>query len=330
MPQSFRTEIKLSPSKIKLNYHSRILFTGSCFTENIGLKMQDLKFNTLVNPFGILYNPLSINNMLQMLLAEKQFSKKDIHHFNEQWLSFAHHGKFSHPDPTIFLKKLNTSTQAASGFLKKADVLIITLGTAFVYFLKETGQVAANCHKMPQKHFNRKRLSVAEITTALQPTIEALLVQNPNLHILFTVSPIRHWKDGAIDNQLSKATLIVAIHELVSKFEPLSYFPAYELLMDDLRDYRFYEADMLHPNDTAINYIWEQFLGVYMEASAKEKMKTVAKILAAVQHRPRNSKSEAHQRFIRQQLLHIKQVSTQFPFISFSTESAYFEQQLTT
>lgn len=323
---SFRTEIKLPPSLQKIIYSNKCLFIGSCFTENIGNQMQRLKFSSMVNPFGILYNPLSINTCLQRLLSEKPYTSEELYYFNEQWLSWNHHGRFSHSDQNSCLQNINHQLQKASNFLKQADFLWLTLGTAFVYEWKESGKVVANCHKIPQKQFKHYLIEVEDIVVALYPTLQQIQATNPKLQIVFTLSPIRHWKNGAIDNQLSKATLLVAIHQLKENLEKVSYFPAYEIMMDDLRDYRFYESDMLHPNSTAIDYIWEKFQEVYFDQKTVKLKERIEKILNAKNHRPRNPKSEAHQRFLQQQLKQIEVLQNEYSFLDFEKEKRYFEQ----
>ncbi len=326
----FRTQIQIPPSLQKISYHSKCLLTGSCFTENMGSYLQKLKFPSKVNPFGILYNPMSIGSSLQRLLTQKPFIENELHFHNEQWHSFAHHGKFSHSDKEVCLKRINQELEEASDFLQKADFLFLTLGTAFVYEWKESRQIVANCHKIPQKQFHYYKVSVEQIVETLTPLLEGIQAVNPKLQIVFTLSPIRHWKNGAVDNQLSKATLLVAIHELREKLENIHYFPAYELMMDDLRDYRFYESDMLHPNSTAIDYIWQQFRSVYFDGLTEKTMARVQKISNAQNHRPRNPTSAAHQRFLRQRLEQIGDLETMFPFLDFTEERAFFASHLLT
>ncbi len=320
----FRTEINISPSLQKITYNNKSLFIGSCFTENIGNQMQKLKFPSMVNPFGILYNPLSINTCLQRLIAAKPYNSDELHHFNEQWHSWAHHGHFSHKNQNTCLQNINQELKTASIFLKQADFLLLTLGTAFVYQWKESGEIVANCHKIPQKQFDHYRISVKDIVEVLSPTLKQIQQLNPKLQIIFTLSPIRHWKNGAIDNQLSKATLLVAIHELKAKLKKVNYFPAYEIMMDDLRDYRFYESDMLHPTSTAIDYIWGKFQEAYFDQQTGKLKERIEKILNAKNHRPRNPNSEAHQRFLQQQLKYIEGLENEYPLLDFEEEKGFF------
>jgi len=325
---NFRTEINIPPAFQKITHRSKCLFIGSCFTENIGHQMQKLKFTSMVNPFGILYNPMSINTCLQRLITAKPFISKELHHFNEQWHSWEHHGRFSDTDPNQCLQNIHQELNAASVFLKEADYLLLTLGTAFVYQWKESGQIVANCHKIPQKQFDHYRVSVNDIVGTLLPTLQQIQSINPKLQIIFTLSPIRHWKNGAVDNQISKASLLVAIHELSLQLKNVHYFPAYEIMMDDLRDYRFYESDMLHPTSMAIDYIWEKFQGVYFGEDTKRLMLQVEKVLNAKNHRPRNPKSEAHQKFLQKQLKQIEALEKEYSFLDFEAEKEYFREAM--
>lgn len=328
MPLTFRTTISLPQSPNPINYQTPLLLMGSCFAENIGQRLQQLKFPLQINPFGILYNPLSINQALQQLLHKKAFTPSDLHYHHEQWLSLAHHGRFAHSDQSLCLSQINLSLKQGAAQLKKAKWLILTFGTAFVYTWKETGKVVANCHKMPASNFNRKKIKESEMVRSLLPTLQAIKQINPNLQVLCTLSPIRHWKDGAVENQWSKATLLVAIHELIQTESYIHYFPAYEIMMDDLRDYRFYAEDLLHPNATAIQYIWEQFQESYLyEEETQTLLQKIQKMNQARQHRPRNPNSEAHQRFLQKQGQMVQQLQHQYPSLDFSKELRYFSSK---
>ena len=325
----FRTEINIPISENKFDYQSNLFFIGSCFTENIGGQMKESKFPVSVNPFGILYNPLSIAQALDFILSEdfNGFSEEDLHYHNEQWFSFYHHSKFNHTDKVSCLNGINQSFDFSKQLFYQVKFLFITFGTAYVYRLQSNNQVVANCHKLPHKEFRRTRLSVDAIVNTYDRLIQLLYKVKPDIKIVFTVSPIRHWKDGAIDNQLGKATLLVAIHRLKEKYPAIiDYFPAYEIMMDDLRDYRFYEQDMLHPNQTAIDYIWQGFKETYMDDKGENLMKQIAGINAAVNHRPFNPQSAAHLRFIKQTLDRIEHLEQQFPFLDFGEEKRKLNQ----
>jgi hypothetical protein len=326
MAIKFRTNLVLSPTNPSISYNKAMLLLGSCFTENIGKHLAHLKFNTCINPFGILYNPLSINEALQCLIKNKQFVGTDLLQHHDQWFSFAHHGRFSSANKTDCLTHINQSLAVGAQSLRTTDVLIITLGTAWVYRLQSNNRVVANCHKLPAKHFKRERLSSLDWTTALGESLAQIKQLNPKLQVIFTLSPIRHWKDGAVENQLSKALLLVGIHELCKQHTYLNYFPAYEIMMDDLRDYRFYAEDLLHPNATAITYIWEQFKIAHLHASTKPLIAAIQKINSAYQHRPIQANSMAHQQFKQQQIQKIQQLQAQYSHLSldFAEEMRFF------
>ncbi len=323
--KNFRTIIQPEQSKNKISYQTPTLFLGSCFTENIGNKLKDLKFPAQVNPFGVLYNPVSVRNGLEILIDKKTFSESDLDFFNEQWYSFYHDSEFSDPDKQKSLNKINTAIKLAANQLRKSEYLVITFGTAWIYKYLKTGNVVSNCHKIPSKEFERLKLDVEDIFVEWANLINRLNELNPKLKIIFTVSPIRHWKDGAVQNQLSKSTLILAIHQLKNKFENVEYFPAYEIMMDDLRDYRFYADDMLHPSKQAIEYIWEQFSKTYFEKDTNEIIEDVSKVLLAKNHRPLNPNTENHRRFRERQVKFIDDLSAKYPFINLETESRFFK-----
>ncbi len=329
---SFRTIIEIPKAPKPINYEHKLLMLGSCFTENIGRLLQNAKFDVQINPYGILYNPLSISNSLNRLLAQELFTQKDLYYYEKEglWLSFAHHGRFSRPNATECLAAINKEFTSACRQLQQANYLVLTLGTAFVYKQQKNKELVANCHKMPASYFTHSRLLVPEIVAHLGSTIEAIQEVNPTIQILFTLSPIRHWKNGAVDNQVSKASLLVAIHELCSQFNNTNYFPAYEIMMDDLRDYRFYEKDMLHPSSTAIAYIWQQFQNTWIDEATHSLQKQIAKIQQAMQHRPRQPKREQYLQFLQQQLLQVTQLQTQYPHLNLKEEKIFFEEKLKT
>lgn len=325
--KTYRTIVQTEPSQHKINYHTPVLFMGSCFTENIGDKMKELKFPALVNPFGVLYNPVSVRNALEILIDQKEFTESDLNLFNDLWYSFYHDSEFSDPDMQQCLNKINSSTQIASKQIRNANYLIITFGTAWVYKFLKTGQLVSNCHKIPAKEFERSKLQTEAIFIEWSNLINRLNQLNKNLKIIFTVSPVRHWKDGAIQNQLSKSTLILAIHQLVSRFENISYFPSYEIMMDDLRDYRFYADDMLHPSKVAIDYIWDIFGNTYFEKETEEIIQQVEKIIRAKNHRPLNKDTSAHNKFIKSQIQLIKDLNKKYSFLDLKDELDYFNSQ---
>ncbi len=315
--KEFRTNIKPELSKNKISYHTPILFMGSCFTENIGNKMVDLKFPVLVNPFGVLYNPVSVRQSLEIILDKRNFEESDLGFFNNQWFSFYHDTEFSDSDKQQCLDNINSHLKIARQHLKSADYLIVTFGTAWVYQYIKTEKIVSNCHKIPAKEFKRFKLGVEDIFVQWAKLLNRLEDFNPGLKIIFTVSPVRHWKDGAIQNQLSKSTLILAIHQLIKVFDHIEYFPAYEIMMDDLRDYRFYADDMLHASKVAIDYIWKQFSETYFEKETSSIINEVNKIIRAENHNPLNSDSENHKRFLENLLMQKEILNSKYPFIKF-------------
>lgn len=273
------------------------MLVGSCFSENIGDILTQLQFNTLVNPYGILYNPYSIETMFKEIHEEKEYKADDLVYYNDKWLSFNHHGVFSDFDISQSLIKINSSIIESYDFLCNADYVFVTLGTSIVYFNVDNDFPVGNCHKFPSEQFYQRRLSVEETVASLQRIIKYIRDLNEDTKIIFTVSPIRHWKNGAIENQRSKSTLIIAVDEICSSQENTYYFPAYEIMMDDLRDYRFYKEDMLHPNNVAINYIWNKFKENYIDISAYELMKEIEKLNKALQHKIDNTEGVEYMKF---------------------------------
>ncbi|WP_282050695.1 GSCFA domain-containing protein [Maribacter aquivivus] len=291
------TKIPLSKSKNPIDYSSQLLLLGSCFSENIGAKLEYYKFQGLQNPFGILFHPLAIEKLIQKSVHQELITEKDVFNENEQWHSFDAHSCLSNPSKEKIITDINAAVENTSAQLKKASHIIITLGTAWVYRNTSSNQVVANCHKVPQSNFTKELLSVDEVEKSLNRTIALVHSINPAVQFIFTVSPVRHLKDGFVENQLSKAHLISAIHKVLGG-NKISYFPSYELMMDELRDYRFYAKDMIHPNELAIDYIWEKFVEVWISQSAYITMEKVQKIQTGLLHRPFNEKSEQHQKFL--------------------------------
>ena len=325
----FRTEVEIPDYKWKISYQSAALFMGSCFTENVGQKMADLKYPVDINPFGILYNPVSVANGIQLLLHPENFQQNDLIEHKGLWHSFYHHGRFSSVDSNEALQQINDRLQFSSAFLKEAEFLLITFGTAWVYRYLKSGKIVSNCHKIPAKEFARERLSVTEIVEQYTSLLEGLFRINPKIKILFTVSPIRHWKDGAIENQRSKAILLLAVDELVKLFEEQCvYFPSYEIVMDELRDYRFYAADMLHLNEVAVDFIWERFQDKLIEPESRKRSKDVKKIVDAARHRPLNKNTLEFRKFVEATLNLIYKMEKEYPYLNLKLEKEYFIRHL--
>ncbi|UPS91934.1 GSCFA domain-containing protein [Bizionia sp. M204] len=320
---NLQTKIPLKPqTHNQIDYHANVLLLGSCFVENIGQKLDYFKFRNLQNPFGILFHPLAIQNLISNAVTKKVYKEEDVFFHNEQWHSFEAHSVLSNTSKTALLDELNAQIQFTRNQIESASHIIITLGTAWVYRDIESTTVVANCHKVPQKKFSKELLSVTDILKSLQVFVQHIKSVNQSANIIFTVSPIRHLKDGFIENTQSKAHLLTAIHALLNeKASPnkgqLYYFPSYEIMMDELRDYRFYADDMVHPSQTAIHYIWNAFKTVWVSESASKTMGAIDEIQRGLQHKPFNPNSEAHQLFLKKLSEKKEKLEAGFPFMSF-------------
>lgn len=323
----FRTKIEILRPDLQISHKDRILMMGSCFIENIGKLLFENKFNVNLNPFGILYNPQSISQALRILIDRKEFTEEDIFEYNGLYHSFWHHGSFSDKEMDKCLMKINAGINKSAEDIRRADVLFITYGTAYVFYSEEHNMVVGNCHKLPASKFKRYRLTVEDIVTEWRQLIEELKSINPTLQILFTVSPIRHMKDGAHDNQLSKSTLLLAIDQVVQSYEGLYYFPSYEIVLDELRDYRFYNEDMIHPNPVSIKYIWRRFLETYIDDEAHPIIGEWQKLYKALHHRSINVESEEYKLFLRQTLLKLKAFNDKYPYICCADEISELENR---
>jgi hypothetical protein len=282
----FRTEIQIPPAECRIAFQDRILMLGSCFAESLSERMVQAGFTVDANPFGIQYNPLSMAGGLQDLIDRKVYTEADLHLHEGVYHSFSHHSRFSGRDRVAVLEKMNTALNGSADFLRQAQWLMLTFGTATVYRRLATGAVVSNCHKLPAGEFDEQRLTVEQITASWNELIRAISRCNPGLNILFTVSPIRHWKNGANVNQLNKAVLLLAVNELIQSHRQCAYFPAYEIVLDDLRDYRFYADDLIHPNTQAVDYIWEKLGDAYFDLSTREQIREHEKQVKRLRHRP--------------------------------------------
>jgi hypothetical protein len=293
-PMKLITEVTLPDYPFSLDHRSPVLMMGSCFTENVGRLLERYLFPVNINPFGVTYNPLSVKRGLEALMHKEAYAAEDLDHFNDLWFSFDHYTGFSAPDQEKTLQNINRSFEVAKKALQEASTLILTWGTSWVYRYKKSGEVVCNCHKIPANQFTRTRLNPEEIISAYETLLPELFEFNPKLKILHTVSPVRHWKDGAHGNQLSKAALLLAGEELGKKFsQQFYYFPSYEIVMDELRDYRFYTEDMLHASDQTSWYIWEKFQRVLIHESSQEIISELEPLLKMLEHRPLNDEGEA-------------------------------------
>lgn len=325
----FRAEFTPKPFPIKIRHTDQLLLVGSCFTEQIGKKLAAHKFNTLENPNGILFNPMSISKTISSYAAGKLYSEEELFFYNELWASREHHTQFSDMKKEAVLQKINDSQRRANEFIKNADWLLLTLGSAFVYEWKdraagdEYSNVAANCHKIPTDQFNRRLTAPQEIIAVLQKMIASVRAVNADAKFIFTVSPVRHLREGFIENNRSKAALIQAVHALTNDRD-IFYFPAYELVIDDLRDYRFFAEDMAHPNYAATNYVWEKLVPAVIDEASQLLMKEINEINAAIAHKPFNPASEAHKKFMETHLKKTRSLKERFSYLNLDAESAFF------
>ena len=326
----FHYEFAIKKLQPPITHHHSMMMIGSCFTENMGSLLKAAKFNIMENPNGILFNPISVTEAVQQYISNKIFSKEDLFSLNETWHSWKHHSKFSGITAEEAVQKINLSTFKANDFLKKADYLFITLGSAWVYELTNNAEgatnigVVANNHKAPANWFTKRLLSVNESKAALENMLVALKLFNPHLTIIFTISPVRHLREGVIENNRSKAILIQAVHEIVEQSEQHYYFPSYELMIDDLRDYRFYAEDLVHPNYHATQYIWGKFVEVCISENTQQLLKSVQEISIAYQHKPFNPSTAAHQKFLMKYATLVQQLNEKNPELDLQTELNYF------
>lgn len=313
---NFSTHIPLQKARSPIDYHAKVLSIGSCFSENIHQKLQYAKFSSRCNPLGILFHSNAIETLLTHAVNKKVYTENEVFFHQERWHCFDAHSIASNPDKKKLLQYLNNAIQETHQAIKEATHLNITLGTAWVYRHIATDAIVANCHKVPQKHFVKELRTVTEISESLDAIIAMVRSINPTIQFLFTLSPVRHIKDGFVENARSKAHLLTAIHQVVNTTN-VSYFPSYEILMDELRDYRFYASDMVHPNETAIAYIWERFLDTWISEKAKDTLQDVEKIQRGLAHKPFHQDSEAHQKFVKTLDGQLQKLQEQFPNITF-------------
>ncbi|PBJ06766.1 GSCFA domain-containing protein [Flavobacterium sp. ACN6] len=316
----FRTQIPISKSNFPIEYNSKILSVGSCFAENMAAKFDYFKFQNETNPFGIIFNPVSIEKLFKRVCEQDFFQEKDVFFHNECWHSFEVHSDLSNSDRQELLETLNKAITETYKQLKEATHIIITLGTSWIYRNIESEEIAANCHKVPQKQFSKELLSVDVIQKSIQNTIDLIQALNSNINFIFTISPVRHIKDGFVENQLSKSHLFTALHFVLNTEHVkrnTEYFPSYEIMMDELRDYRFYNEDMLHPNPIAIDYIWKLFSENYISQESFLTMQEVDEIQKSLRHRSFNPESEQHKKFLAKLELKINLLRKKLPHISF-------------
>jgi hypothetical protein len=321
----FRTELNIDPSLIKIGHYDPILTLGSCFSDSMGARLASNKFEVKYNPFGTVYNPISIFKLLQYSLSNEMPNESSYLENDGLFANYDFHSSFSALNKSSIKKQIEEQIESTNTFLKSAKWLILTLGTAYVYKRKDTKEIVSNCHKIPGKNFTKRLLTQKQILEAFDQLWKQLATLNPGLKILLTVSPVRHIKDTLALNSVSKSTLRLTSDTLANQYEHVSYFPSYELMMDDLRDYRFYKADMIHPTEEAEDYIWEKFASAYFGKSTLDFLSEWSKIRAAIQHRPFNTTSEKHQAFIKSTIQKIKSLDNK---LDFSEELKVLEGQL--
>ncbi len=317
-----KLQLTFAPEKLlpPIEHEHKLFLAGSCFTESIGERLAALKFDVMQNPNGIIYDPLSVTNSIISYIDRRQYAVSDLAEVNGLWHSWQHHGSFSAPSAEDVLKKVNDSQIKAHIFLQQAHWCFITLGSAFSYQLIESGDSVANCHKVPASKFTKRLLTIEEIKSSLDTCIHRLFHFNPRLRIIFTVSPVRYIRDGLIENNLSKARLIEVVQHLVSKFEGIHYFAAYEIVNDVLRDYRFFKEDLVHPSPQAIDYIFEEFSAAAFSDGAKALISEIARLNSALQHRVLHPGTAAHQLFIEKIKSDIISLEHRFPNLDFTRE----------
>ena len=307
---NLQTYIRIQPLEQTIRYGDGLLFLGSCFADEVGMICKGLGFNALVNPFGVLYNPVSVANAIHRMANGRPFMSNEVIRVGEEfYCAFSHNTAFWRPTEALFLEEANQSLAVAHAHFEKSKWIVVSLGTAWVYRYRETLEVVANCHKKPSSLFDRLRLTVPTMVTVLSDFVKA----NADKQFVFTVSPLRHLKDGLHESQLSKAALLLAVDEICQRFANAHYFPAYEIVMDELRDYRFYKEDMVHPTEQAVRHIWERFVDFAIDAKEKPAMKAASELKQMLHHRPLFPESEECKKFESLKERTAKSLSEQFP-----------------
>jgi hypothetical protein len=326
--EHFRSLLPKLDYPFRLTYADHFLGIGSCFVEQMAERLQGHKFSSVHNPHGIVFNPYSVALGLNRLIQPKTYTLADLQEHQGLWYSFEHHGSFSTPDPAATLQNIQRAQTLAAAQFQRSTVLLLTLGTANVWEHQQLQRIVSNCHKLPGSTFQRRRMSVAEIVDTLGAVFHKTVAALPQIKVILTVSPVRYLREGVLENNRSKASLILAAEQLCHDFASVHYFPAYELLMDDLRDYRFYAPDLAHPSPQAIEYIWDYFKSSFFDAATQAQMQAIEKLQLALQHRPLHPNTSAHQTFLQQQLLYLAVLEKEYPALDFSSEKSIIHQQL--
>lgn len=325
---AFRTTVEAPEFPFSIDHSSNVVMLGSCFAENMGELLRQSKVAAHVNPFGILFNPFSIMTALERMLNGRLYSEVDLLHHADHWISLDHHGRFNGAQKENVLNGINTSLLQGKTALEQADVVFVTLGSAWVYHHITLNHTVANCHKIPNNEFEKRLLSFQDVHLILRHIPQFFKAKGIESQIIFTVSPVRHWKDGAVENQRSKSLLHGAVHAVVDEFESCHYFPAYEIMMDDLRDYRFYAADMLHLSPQAIDYIWQKFQQSFFTDETRIICQELKAVTQAATHRPIDPESNSFQRFLKKQLDIIAVLESKYPQLDLAAEKIHFEGYL--
>jgi hypothetical protein len=317
------TEVPLPASSAVITFATPAMFLGSCFANEIGYRMASGKLKVMTNPHGTLFNPFSVARALDRFITSHIYTEEDIFLHQNRYMSLDHHTAFSSYERDVLIERLNDVSRSASAFIRDASFLFVTFGTSYIYTLRESGAIVANCHKLPSSLFTRRQALWSEIAVRWRETLDRLADLNPGLKVWFTVSPVRHLSDGAHANQLSKAHLLLAVEELLPHPAVGGYFPAYEIFMDELRDYRFYASDMVHPSDTAIDFIWEKFASLFIESPVLRLWSEAARITRAMAHRISGEKRETAP-FAGAMLQRIRDLKEKAPYIDMTREESYF------
>ena len=321
-----RTEVKIDRSDSPFAYGKGIMFMGSCFSEHIGERLKERKFKIDLNPFGILYNPVSIASGIQRLIQREPYTEEDLFYHQGWWHSFDHHSTFSNADRQTCLDMINQRLSISSDFLRNSEYIFVTFGTARVFHQISTGKVVSNCHQVPAREFETQLLRVGDIVRMYSMLVQEVASINKKIKWVFTISPVRHWKNGPEGNQVSKATLLLAVSELKERLQQVGYFPAYEIFMDDLRDYRYYADDMIHPGSQGVDYTWKKFAEVYIDHKANSQMKSVESLIRSKNHRPRNPDSDEYRKFTLKQYEAAEKLANENPDIDLSEFLNYFSR----
>lgn len=307
------TEFEIPKSPFPISHQSKILSMGSCFAQSMGTRMNIHKFNISINPFGTIFHPLALHNLLDMALEKRAINENQILEREGMYFHFSAHSDLVGTSQKELIEKFNQKIETTSSYLKSGSHLILTFGTAWIYEHQDFGPVA-NCHKQPQGIFKKRLSDLEEMKRAFLEFFKKLTVANPGLKIILTVSPVRHIKDGIPENQLSKSMLRVLCHQLEEEFDSIAYFPSYEIMMDELRDYRFYKEDRIHPTEEAENHIWKKWMKTYFSSETQQKVNAIAKIQQELAHRPLNPNSESHRKFLQNLLGKLERLDSEFDF----------------